>query len=74
MLKFKYLRNNGIGISEAQVLDVIRSPDTVVDGYADRKIAQAGFDVDRVLRVIYEESEREQIIITSYPGRRSRYE
>ncbi len=74
MLKFDYFRSQGIDINETQVLDVVRAPDTVVDGYAGRKIAQAGLDVDRVLRVVYEESDGEQIIVTFYPGRRSRYE
>ncbi len=74
MLKFDYLRSKGIDITETQVLDAVRSPDNVVDGYMGRKIAQAGLDVGRVLRVVYEESEGEQVIVTFYPGRRSRYE
>ena len=74
MLKFDYFRRQGLLIDQAQVLEAIGTPDMVMDGYGGRKIAQVGLDADRVLRVVYEENEGERIIVTFYPGRRSRYE
>ncbi len=74
MLKFDYFRRQGLIIDQAQVLEAIRSPDLVMDGYGGRKVAQAGLDADRILRVVYEEFEGELTVITFYPGRRSRYE
>jgi len=43
-------------------------------GYKNRLIAQKGFDETHVLRVVYESVEEKFVVITVYPGRRSRYE
>jgi len=43
-------------------------------GYKNRLIAQKGFDETHVLRVVYESVEKKFVVITVYPGRRSRYE
>ena len=37
-------------------------------------VAQRGITETHVLRVVYEESEDELVVVTFYPGRKDRYE
>lgn len=57
-----------------RIENCINAPDKVEQGYGERKIAQRVFDESHVLRVVYEERGDEILVITVYPGRRSRYE
>lgn len=53
------------GITEKMVLETLKDPEKVVEGYRDRKVAQKMFD-DKLLRVIYEEKENGIEVITAY--------
>lgn len=46
----------------------------IEEGFRGRKIAQRRISEKHVLRVVYEEGQREIRVVTFYPGRRSRYE
>lgn len=70
----KLLRLAKIGITREKVLEAIRAPEKIFKGYYGRKIAQNLFSSDLVLRVVFEETEDEIIVITIYPGEGRRYE
>ncbi len=53
------------GITEKMVLETLKDPEKVVEGYGGRKIAQKMLD-DKLLRVIYEEKEDKLEVITAY--------
>ena len=74
LLKIEILRSHSFNLSKEIVEDVIRFPDKVEVGYKDRLIAQRNLDDTHVLRVVYEIKQEKNLIITVYPGRRSRYE
>ena len=54
------------------VEDVIRNPDSVVDGKLGRKIAQKSFG-RYIIRAIYEEREDIVLVITAYKTKSVRY-
>ena len=60
--------------SERGVIVYFIYPEKVVDGYYGRKIAQGLLSENLILRVVYEEKERELMVVTVYPGERRRYE
>jgi len=68
------LSEHGCPVTEEQVLGVLRGPDAVFEGHGGRQVAQGGLDTGHVLRVVFEEHEEEVVVVTLYPGRRSRYE
>ena len=70
--KFKRLMK--VGVTKEKILKIIENPERVVDGYYGRKIAQGLLSEDLILRVIYEESDGEIMVVTVYPGERRRYE
>ena len=70
----KLLRLAKVGITKEKVIEAIKNPDKRVDGYWGRKIAQSSLTDELVLRVIHEEINNEILVITIYPGERSRYE
>ena len=72
--KFEILRRHGLVVSKHQVRETLRRPEKVEEGFRGRKIAQRRISEKHVLRVVYEEGQREIRIVTFYPGRRSRYE
>jgi hypothetical protein len=72
--KFQVLEQHGLKLDPAQVEATVRRPDRVAPGYAGRLIAQGPLDADRVLRVVYEQTQEGIIIVTFYPGKRARYE
>ena len=74
LIKIEILKSHGINVSKELVEDAIRNPDRIDAGYKNRLIAQKGFDETHVLRVVYESVEEKFVVITVYPGRRSRYE
>lgn len=63
-----------IGVTKEKVLKIIENPGKVVNGYYGRKIAQGLLSEDLILRIVYEESEGEIVVVTIYPGERRRYE
>ena len=63
-----------IGVTKEKVLEIIKNPEKVVNGYYGRKIAQGLLSEDLILRIVYEENEVEIMVVTIYPGERRRYE
>ena len=72
--KFEILRRHGLVVSKRQVRETLQRPEKVDQGFRGRKIAQRRISEKHVLRVVYEEGQREIRVVTFYPGRRSRYE
>jgi len=72
--KFEILRRHGFVVSKRQVRETLRKPDKIDEGFRGRKIAQRRISEKHVLRVVYEERQKEIGVVTFYPGRRSRYE
>ena len=72
--KFEILRRHGFVVSKRQVRETLRRPEKVEEGFRGRKIAQRRISEKHVLRVVYEERQKEIGVVTFYPGRRSRYE
>jgi hypothetical protein len=70
--KIQVLEELGISLTTEFIVDVLRSPDRV-ETDDDKSVAQKQFDDRRVLRVVYREFEAFILVITLYPGRRSRY-
>ena len=70
----KLLLLNEIGVSKEKIVETIKKPDKIQDGYFGRKIAQGALSRDLVLRIVFEESNKEILIITVYPGEKRRYE
>ncbi|MGQ9712186.1 MAG: DUF4258 domain-containing protein [Desulfotomaculales bacterium] len=73
-VKLELLKRHGFCVEQNFIENCINAPDKVEQGYGERKIAQKVFDESHVLRVVYEERGDEILVITVYPGRRSRYE
>ena len=63
-----------IGVTKERVLEIIEKPEKVVNGYFGRKIAQGLLSEELILRIVYEESEEEIMVVTIYPDERRRYE
>ena len=63
-----------IGITKEKVMGTILRPDKVELSYYGRKIAQSALTDTLVLRVVFEERDKNIFVITFYPGERRRYE
>lgn len=61
-------------ISPDFILETIQSPDKLEIPEDNKRIAQKKFNEDLVIRVVYREFSAFILIITLYPGRRTRYE
>ena len=72
--KFDILKRHGFLISKRQVRDTLRKPERLEEGFRGRKVVQRKISATHVLQVVYEEKQSEIVIVTFYPGRRSRYE
>ncbi len=72
-LKLNILNQRGIEISADLVTEIIQTPDTLSEE-GDKQIAQSQITDNLVMRVVYREFSAFILIITLYPGRRSRYE
>jgi len=73
-LKMEVLASHEITIDRDLVIETVRSPDKLEIGEEDKLIAQKRLNENLVLRVVYREFNAFILIITLYPGRRSRYE
>ena len=74
LFKIGLLKSHGVELSEEMIEDAVRMPDSIEQGCKGRLIAQKRMDDDHVIRIVYEESEEKILVITAYPGKRSRYE
>jgi predicted DNA-binding protein len=72
-LKLDILNQRSIKTSAELIAEIIQNPNIRIEE-EDRKIAQSPITDDLVLRVVYREYSAFILIITLYPGRRSRYE
>ena len=70
----KLKRLTKLGVTKENVIGFVQHPGKVISGYYGRKIAQVYLREDLILRIVYEESEQEIIVVTVYPGERRRYE
>lgn len=73
-LKMEVLARHAITIDADFVIETVRSPDKLETSEVDKLVAQKRLDENLVLRVVYREFSAFILIITLYPGRRSRYE
>jgi hypothetical protein len=73
-LKIEVLASHEVTIDAEFIIEVVRSPDKLKTGEEDKLIAQKRLSENLVLRVVYREFSTFILIITLYPGRRSRYE
>lgn len=73
-LKIEILASREVVIDLNFVIETVRSPDKLEIGEEDKLIAQKLLDENLVLRVVYRDFGSFILIITLYPGRRSRYE
>jgi len=71
--KFEVLARHKFVVTEAQVIDVLNSPD-ITETDRDPLVAQKGFNETHVLRVVFRIEGADKVVITFYPGRRQRYE
>jgi hypothetical protein len=72
-LKLDIFNQRNVNISSDWIVEIIQNPNTLIEE-EDKKIAQSPITDGLVLRVIYREFSTFILIITFYPGRRSRYE
>lgn len=72
--KVSIIRDQGFLIDTSVVISIIRNPQRIFPGHSGRYVAQSALDAGHVLRVIYEESQTEIVVVTLYPGRRRQYE
>jgi hypothetical protein len=73
-LKLDLLSARGIVIAPEFVIETIQAPEKVEIFEDNKRIAQKKLDDNLVIRVVYREFSAFILIITLYPGRRSRYE
>ena len=67
-------REFGFAIDEDTVLNILMRPEVVLPGHSGRTIAESSIDESHVLRVVFEASEEEIVVVTLYPTRREWYE
>ena len=60
-------------VNEQTLVKIVTKPDEVVTGEGTRLIAHRVLDETYILRVVYEESERETRIVTFYRAKKKRY-
>ena len=69
----KLSRLSKVGVTRGRVTEIIESPEQIVAGYSGRKIAQGPLTDVLLLRVVYEETGKDVLVITLYPAERGRY-
>lgn len=74
ILKMEVLAGHNLSIDPDFAIATVRSPDKIEVKEENKAIAQKRIDENLVLRVVYREFTAFILIITLYPGRRSRYE
>lgn len=73
--KIKILEKHNIVVNKEMIKKIILKPQQLEKGYKGRLVVQGDFDEDHVLRIVYEEINKDTIfVITLYPGRKERYE
>ena len=72
--KLKILNSHGLIISSKFVRETISSPDKLEIKDNNKCIAQKRLNENFVIRVVYREFKTFILVITLYPGKKSRYE
>ena len=72
--KIKILNKHEFQINKKAVVNIMKNPDKIINGYKDRKIAQKIIDERHFIRIIFMEDLNSKIIVTVYPAKRSRHE
>lgn len=72
--KFQILKRYNFPVTQTQVEEVIRSPESTATQTGGRYVVQRSISTRHVLRVVYRKAADAIVVITFYPGRRSRYE
>jgi len=72
--KIKVLKDLGFEVKEEEVVDAVKNAESTVEGKKGRKIAQKTISQQHMLRVIFEERNKDILVITLYPTKRERYE
>ena len=72
--KIRIMKSHSFEVSPEMIKDTIRFPDEIEQGYKGRVIAQKILDDKHVIRVVYEKHDEKILVVTVYPGKRSRYE
>lgn len=72
--KIKILNKYGFQINKKAVVNIMKNPDKIINGYKHRKIAQKIIDERHFIRTIFMEDLDSKRIVTVYPAKRSRYE
>ena len=62
------------GVTEEKIIQTVQTPESETSGYFGRKIAQSPLTDELLLRVIYEETDNNILVVTMYPAKRRRYE
>lgn len=57
--KFELLRRHGFVVSKRQVRETLQRPEKIEEGFRGRKVAQRRISEKHVLRVVYEEGQRQ---------------
>jgi hypothetical protein len=70
--KFNDLAEMGFAVTEEQVIQTVHEPD-VVDRSEHPPMAQRIISENHVLRVVFIEDSEGILVVTFYPGRRTRY-
>ena len=73
MLKIEIIESHGVTISTDLISETVRAPSSVEARGQEKFICQKRLN-GLVLRVVYREYSDRILVITAYPGKRSRYE
>jgi hypothetical protein len=73
-IKFKILEKHGFKLTENQISEIVKNPESTSTGRKGRKIFQNSFDDTHAIRVICEVEASDIKVITFYPARKDRYE
>jgi len=72
--KFKVLEELGFKIQKDGIDRILRRPQPVQRTWKDRFVATGPLNSSHMLRVVFEKENRNIVVVTFYPIRRSRYE
>ena len=53
--KIKMLKEHGFFVNKSSIINVVRNPDEILDGYKGRKIAQKNINNKHILRIVFTE-------------------
>jgi len=69
IIPLAYRKAKKRGISEKMIIEAVKNPEQVVDGYEGRKVAHKYYMIYKkkyLLRVVYELYEKKCVVITAY--------